>query len=74
MNNAVKTSIEVSSELTAEAEALGIDVSTICTSALKDAIQGARHAAWIVRNREAFENYDRFVERYGLVNDGKRLA
>ncbi|UEM18719.1 type II toxin-antitoxin system CcdA family antitoxin [Skermanella mucosa] len=67
------TNVSARAELVAEAKSLGIDLSEVFEEALENAVAAARRKCWIAENRQAFGDYDRFVEAHGNFNAGRRL-
>jgi antitoxin CcdA len=67
------TSALTRTDLVSEAKALGINLSELFESALENAVGEARRKQWVEENRQAFADYDRFVETHGIFSDGKRL-
>jgi antitoxin CcdA len=56
-----------------EARALGINLSEAFESGLRQAIVEARSARWLEENREALDQYNRFVEQHGLPLEDLRM-
>ncbi len=53
-------------ELIAEAESLGIDVSTVLETDLRRRVEKERVAkAWADENCDAIESFNRYIEEYG---------
>jgi antitoxin CcdA len=67
------TNVSARTDLVSEAKALGINLSELFESALENAVREARRKQWVEENRQAFADYDRFVETHGVFSDGKRL-
>ena len=67
------TNVSARAELVAEAKSLGISLSEVFEVALENAVAAARRKQWIEENRQAFEDYDRFVEAHGVFSAGRRL-
>ena len=42
-------------------------------SALENAVREARRKQWVEEKRQAFADYDKFVETHGIFSDCKRL-
>ncbi|PWC54562.1 type II toxin-antitoxin system CcdA family antitoxin [Azospirillum sp. TSO22-1] len=67
------TNVSARTDLVAEAKSLGINLSEVFETALEASVQEARRQQWAQENREAFADYDRFVEVNGVFSKGKRL-
>ena len=61
-----RVNLSLDPDLTAEARALGLDMSRIAEHALAPAIKKARTHAWVEQNRAALDAYAAEVERDGL--------
>ena len=61
-----KVNLSLDPGLTAEARALGLNMSRIAEQALAKAIKEARNRVWIEQNRAALDAYTAEVERDGL--------
>ena len=61
-----KVNLSLDPDLTAEARALGLNMSRIAENALATAIKEARNRAWVEQNRAALDAYAAEVERDGL--------
>jgi antitoxin CcdA len=67
------TNVSARTDLVSEAKAFGINLSEVFESALENAVREARQKQWVEENRQAFADYDKFVETHGIFSDGKRL-
>lgn len=61
-----KVNLTLDSGVTAEARALGLNMSRLAEAAISDAIRLERNRVWREENREALEAYAREVEENGL--------
>ena len=66
MSTRTMVNLSLDSGLTAEARALGLNMSRIAEQALSEAIKEARNRAWVEQNRAALDAYAAEVERDGL--------
>ena len=60
------TNVSLRTDLTEEARRLRLNVSQACESGLEAAVKKAREAEWLETNREALEDWNRWVEKNGL--------
>jgi antitoxin CcdA len=67
------TNVTVRPELLAVAERLGINLSHTLEGALVEAIRLRESERWLAENREALEEYNKYVEKYGVFSAGRRL-
>ena len=67
------TNVTVRPEYVAEARELGINLSEAFERGLCEAIAQARSERWLDENREALDQYNRFVEQHGLPLEDLRL-
>jgi antitoxin CcdA len=67
------TNVSARTDLVSEAKTLGINLSEVFEGALENAVREARQKQWVEENRQAFADYDKFVETHGVFSDGKRL-
>ena len=67
------TNVSARTDLVSEAKALDINLSEVFELALENAVRDAQRERWVEENRQAFSEYDRFVETNGVFSDGKRL-
>ncbi|KIC14333.1 type II toxin-antitoxin system CcdA family antitoxin [Leisingera sp. ANG-Vp] len=61
-----KVNLTLDSVVSAEARALGLNMSRLAEAAISDAIRLERNRVWREENREALEAYAREVEENGL--------
>lgn len=59
-------------ELVEAAKSMGLNMSQLFEDGLKRAVWEARKRQWEEENREAIDNYNRFVEENGVFSDGLR--
>jgi antitoxin CcdA len=71
-SNKAATNLSVRPELVARAKQLGLNLSEVLEAGLTAAIAAAERAQWLAENEEAFDAYNRHVERHGLWSDGLR--
>ena len=67
------TNVSARTDLIFEAKALGINLSEVFELALENAVIEAQRKRWVEENRQAFAEYDNFVEANGIFSEGKRL-
>lgn len=67
------TNVSARTDLVMEAKSLGINLSEVFENALEVSVREARQRRWVQENKEAFVDYDRFVEANGVFSKGKRL-
>src|SRR3954465_14859576 len=67
------TNVSARTDLVWEAKALDINLSEVFELALENAVRDAQRERWVEENRQAFAEYDSFVEANGVFSDGKRL-
>jgi antitoxin CcdA len=67
------TNVSARADLVSEAKTFGINLSEVFEIALENAVREARQKQWVEENRQAFADYDKFVETHGIFSDGKRL-
>ena len=65
--------LSIDGELLARAEAQGVDLARALEERLVEILRGEEKQRFIEENREAFEDYNRFVEKHGIWSDGIRL-
>jgi antitoxin CcdA len=68
----VATNLSVRADLVREAKALGLNLSEVFETAIREAIRQRKQDAWREENREAIERYNAMVARDGLFSDGWR--
>lgn len=59
-------------ELVEVARSMGLNLSQLFEDSLKKAVWEERKRQWEDENREAIEQYNRFVEENGVFSDGLR--
>ncbi len=59
-------------ELVEVARSMGLNLSQLFEDSLKKAVWEERKRQWEDENREALEQYNRFVEENGVFSDGLR--
>lgn len=59
-------------DLVEAAKSMGLNLSQLFEDGLKRAVWEARKRQWEEENREAIDNYNRFVEENGVFSDGLR--
>ena len=65
--------LELDAALVAEAEALDVDVSRELESYLRRLVEKRRIArAWEEEHREAIEEFNRYIEKYGTIGEQYR--
>jgi antitoxin CcdA len=57
--------IDVRSDLLAQAEALGINLSRTLEDRLEEAIKEAARQQWVAENRDAIQSFNNHLERHG---------
>jgi antitoxin CcdA len=67
------TNLTVNEDLLRQARELGINLSQAFEQKLEELVRAAMAERWIEENREAIEDYNRWVEKEGLWSDGHRL-
>lgn len=67
------TNVSLDGEWVAEARALGVNISQACERGLIETVKEARAAAWLEENREALDDWNRYVARNGLPLEKLRL-
>lgn len=67
------TNVSLDAELVAEAKELGVSISQASNRGLEEAVKKARAERWLEENREALEDYNRWVEANGLPLEKYRL-
>ncbi|MCW2306908.1 type II toxin-antitoxin system CcdA family antitoxin [Rhodobium gokarnense] len=70
MKRAANLSIDAA--LLDEAKGLGITLSQVLESALRDEVRKVRVERWQAENRAAFDSYAEAIERDGVFSDGIR--
>lgn len=67
------TNLSIRSDLLQKAKERRINLSQTLEEKLEEIIREQDRRAWREENREAIEEYGRFIEKYGLWSDGLRL-
>ncbi len=60
------TNLSVDAELLSDAKALGINLSATFEESLTQAVRAKRSEQWREENREAMEDYNRWIAENGL--------
>lgn len=60
------TNVSLDADQLVAAKELGINVSRACGDGLAKAVRSAREARFLQENRDAFDQYNRWVEENGL--------
>lgn len=68
----VATNLSVRADIVKEARALGLNLSEVFETAVRDAVRRKRQEAWLAENRDAIESYNAAVARDGMFSDGWR--
>jgi antitoxin CcdA len=66
------TNVSVSGDLLAAARANKINLSQTLEEALREKLRKIEQQRWLEENREAIEEHNRFVQKYGVFSDGRR--
>lgn len=66
------TNLSLRVDLVERARALGLNLSQVVESSLEAAIAAAEQARWLADNEVAIDEYNAFVERYGVFGDDHR--
>jgi antitoxin CcdA len=66
------TNLTVNSDLLAKAKELKINVSATLEIALSEAVQKKAGEQWKIDNKEAIEEYNKFVAKHGCFGDSVR--
>jgi antitoxin CcdA len=64
--------LRADAELVDLAKSMGINLSQLLEGSLREAVAAERKRRWEEENREAIDNYNRFVEENGVFSDGLR--
>ncbi len=67
------TNVSVNADLLAQARECGVNLSQTLEDALKTRLADERRRKWLEDNREAIEDYNKHLEKYGLWSDGLRM-
>ncbi len=68
-----RVNITVDEALIAEAKAVGINLSAVAETAIRNATRAEEMRLWKERNKDAIEAWTRKIEEEGLWSDGLRL-
>jgi antitoxin CcdA len=52
--------------IVARARTLDLNISEIADAALEAAVKKAEHEVWLAENKEAFDYYNKWVEKHGV--------
>jgi antitoxin CcdA len=66
------TNLTVNSDLLAKAKELKINVSATLEAALSEAVRKKAGEQWKIDNKEAIEEYNKFVAKHGCFGDSVR--
>jgi antitoxin CcdA len=66
------TNLSLDAALVKEAQALDLNISRIVEESLTEAVRAERGRRWVEENKQAFEDANRFVEKYGIFNADDR--
>jgi antitoxin CcdA len=66
------TNLTVNSDLLAKAKELKINVSATLETALSEAVGKKAREQWKIDNKEAIEEYNKFVAKHGCFGDSVR--
>lgn len=66
------TNVSVDEALLTAAKAHGINLSQTLEEALAAKLRRLEQEKWLEENREGLENYNRYIEKYGLFSEGRR--
>jgi antitoxin CcdA len=66
------TNVTVNSDLLKQAKALDINLSAALEQTLIELVRQKQAAAWLAENRDAIDEYNRFVEENGTFADELR--
>jgi antitoxin CcdA len=61
------TNITLPESMVAQAKELGINISQACEAGLAAQVKAARGKKWLEENKQAFEEYNKYVEEHGLT-------
>jgi antitoxin CcdA len=64
--------VSINSDLLQQAKLLKINLSATLEEELAHLIRQKRRAQWLEENRPALDDYNAFVEKYGVFSDGLR--
>jgi antitoxin CcdA len=66
------TNVSIDEAVLTAAKANGINLSQTLEEALVAKLRRLEQEKWLEENREALENYNRYIEKYGLFSEGRR--
>ena len=66
------TNLSIDPDLLKSAKAAGINLSGALESRLRELLRDKARKEWLEENREAIEDYNARVERFGVFSDGLR--
>lgn len=61
--------LSIDAQLAAEAKEAGTNMSALLEKALEEELRARRMQKWREENREAIEDYNRYIEEVGLLSD-----
>jgi antitoxin CcdA len=61
------TNVTLPEALVSMARALGVNISQASEAGLAAAVKKAREQKWLEENKEAIEEYNKYVEEHGLT-------
>ena len=67
------TSLSLDSELVDRAKAVGVNLSRAAEAGIEQDVRKAEAERWKAENRAAFDAYDRFVDKQGILLSGHRM-
>jgi antitoxin CcdA len=68
----VATNLSVPADIVKEARTLGLNLSEVFETAVREAVRRKRQEAWLEENREAIGSYNAGVARDGMFSDAWR--
>lgn len=63
------TNLSIRADLLAEARAMNVNLSAEFEKALAAVVRKRREEQWLADNREAIDEYNRFVEKHGIFGE-----
>lgn len=63
------TNLSIRADLLAEAKAMNVNLSAEFEKALAAVVRTRREEQWLAENREAIDEYNRFVEKHGIFGE-----
>ena len=67
------TNVSLDHDYVKEAKELGVNISQACERGLIETVKEARAAQWLEENRDALDDWNRYVEKNGLPLEELRL-